>query len=326
MVIQNLLFIALGIVGLYFGGEFLVDGASKLARTLGVPVAIIGLTIVAFGTSIPELVTNIIAAIRGTPDIALGNIVGSNIANIGLILGLSCVIATQAIRTEHVRQDWWIMFGATLLTYGLLVLDGQLSQIDGVILFSGIILYVIRAFREAETQHVETPEEHEAHEHPERHSIRRLALWMVIGIALLIVGAQLTVDGAVNLARSIGVSELVIGVTLVAVGTSLPELATSVVAARKNQHDIAVGNVIGSNIFNVLCILGFSGIVAPFKVNQDALLYDGPIMVAIAVLLGVLMRNNRLGKKEGWWMLAAYGGFVAVVVARAVSSGGVPVL
>lgn len=326
MVFQNLLFIALGIAGLYFGGDFLVDGAAKLARTLGVPVAIIGLTIVAFGTSIPELVTNIIAAVRGTPDIAIGNILGSNIANIGLILGLSCVVATQAIHTESVRRDWWIMLGVSVLTYALLVIDGDLSRIDGVILFSGIVLYVIRAFREAGSQHHETPEEHEAHEHPEKHSIRQQFIWIAIGIALLVVGAQLTVDGAVNLARSIGVGELVIGVTLVAVGTSLPELATSVVAARKNQHEIAVGNVVGSNIFNVLCILGFSGIAAPFKVNGDALLYDGPMMIAIAILLGWLMRGNRLARREGWLMLGSYGVFVAIVIARALSAGSVPVL
>src|SRR5687768_8710781 len=151
MILQHLLFIALGIAGLYFGGDYLVDGASKLARTLGIPVAIIGLTIVAFGTSMPELVTNIVAAARNTPDIAIGNILGSNIANIAMILGLSAVVASKPLLTGTVWRDWIIMMGVAVLTYVLLLLDGDLSRIDGVILFAGIILYVIRAVWTART-------------------------------------------------------------------------------------------------------------------------------------------------------------------------------
>lgn len=323
MVLLNLLYIALGVAGLYFGGDYLVDGAAALARILGVPVAIIGLTIVAFGTSIPELVTNIIAALRNTPDIAIGNIFGSNIANIGLILGLSCVVATTSINTKSVRKDWWIMLGASVLTYVLLVMDGELNRIDGIILLAGIVLYVIRAFRQAGEEHQTTPEEVADEADPQHTSRRNQFIKIAVGVGLLIVGAQLTVDGASNLARSIGVSELVIGVTLVAVGTSLPELATSVVAARKNQHEIAIGNVVGSNIFNVLCILGFSGATVPFAVSRDALLYDGPAMIIMALLLGWLMRDNKLARWEGRVMLAAYGVFVVVVVLRALS--GAPV-
>lgn len=321
MILQHLLFIALGIAGLYFGGDYLVDGASKLARTLGIPVAIIGLTIVAFGTSMPELVTNIVAASRGTPDIAIGNILGSNIANIAMILGLSAVVASRPLITGMVWRDWVIMMAAAVLTYVLLLLDGDLSRIDGVILFAGIILYVIRAVWTARTEHHETPEEHEAQEHPEQHKTSRLILLVVFGLALLIVGAQLTVDGAVGIARLVGISELVIGVTLVAVGTSLPELATSVVAARKGEQEIAIGNVVGSNIFNVLCILGVSGLLSPFKVNNDALLYDGPIMIAVSLLLGVLMRKGTLTKRDGTILLIAYGLFLALIIYRSLSGG-----
>ena len=321
MILQHLLFIALGIAGLYFGGEYLVDGASKLARTLGIPVAIIGLTIVAFGTSMPELVTNIVAASRGTPDIAIGNILGSNIANIAMILGLSAVVAAKPLLTGMVWRDWIIMMGAAILTYVLLLIDGDLSRIDGVILFAGIILYLIRAAWSARAEHAETPEEHEAHEHPEQHKTSRLLILVVFGLALLIVGAQLTIDGAVGIARLVGISELVIGVTLVAVGTSLPELATSVVAARKGEQEIAIGNVVGSNIFNLLCILGVSGSLSPYKVNNDALLYDGPIMIAVSLLFGVLMRKGTLTKRDGSILLIAYGLFLALIIYRSLSGG-----
>lgn len=321
MILQHLLFIVLGIGGLYFGGDYLVDGASKLAHTLGIPVTIIGLTIVAFGTSMPELVTNIVAAARDTPDIAIGNILGSNIANIAMILGLSAVVASKPLITAAVWRDWIIMMGVAVLTYVLLLIDGDLSRVDGVILFAGIILYVIRAVITARTEHHETPEEHEAHEHPEQHTIFRLVALIIFGLALLIVGAQLTVDGAVGIARLIGISELVIGVTLVAVGTSLPELATSVVAAKKGEQEIAIGNVVGSNIFNVLCILGISGLLSPFKINNDALLYDGPIMIAVSLLLGVLMRKGTLTKRDGLILLIAYGLFLALIVYRSLSGG-----
>jgi cation:H+ antiporter len=309
----------LGIAGLYFGGEYLVDGASRLARTLGIPVAIIGLTIVAFGTSMPEMVTNVVAAARGTPDIAIGNILGSNIANIAMILGLSAVLAAKPLVTGAVWRDWIIMIAASFITYALLLIDGDLSRTDGAILFTGIILYVVRAVWTARAEHHETPEEHEAHEHPEQHTLLRLVMYVAFGLVLLVIGAQLTVDGAVGIARLIGISELVIGVTLVAVGTSLPELATSVVAASKGEQEIAIGNVVGSNIFNVLCILGVSGILNPFRINGDALLYDGPIMLGISLLLGVLMRKGTLTKRDGSILLIAYGLFLLVIIYRSLS-------
>lgn len=321
MILQHLLFIALGIAGLYFGGDYLVDGASRLARVLGIPVTIVGLTIVAFGTSMPEMVTNVVAASRGTPDLAIGNILGSSIANIAMILGLSAVVATVPLNTAGVWRDWLIMLGAAILTYVLLTIDGGLSRLDGIILFSGIILYVLRAIRTAQVEHHETPEEHDAHEHPEDPRVARLLLIVVFGLALLIVGAQLTVDGAVGIARLVGISELIIGVTLVAVGTSLPELATSVVAAAKNENEIAIGNVIGSNIFNVLCVLGVSGILSPFAVNRDALIFDGPVMLGVSVLLGVLIWKGSLTRRDGTILLISYLAFLVVVVVRTLSGG-----
>lgn len=267
MVLLDILYIALGLAGLYFGGDWLVEGASRLARVLGVPVAIIGLTIVAFGTSVPELVTNLVAAVRDTNDIAVGNIVGSNIANIALILGLSAIMASRALSTREVQQDWVIMLAVAVLGYVLLLIDGDLSRVDGAILFTGIVLYVIRAVRGSREKPADAAEEQEASASPERSSVLKELGRIVIGLGLLIIGAQLTVDGAVNIARVLGVSELVIGVTLVAVGTSLPELATSVIAATKGQHEIALGNVVGSNIFNILFILGLTGMLDPYKIN-----------------------------------------------------------
>lgn len=321
MILQHLFFIVLGIAGLYFGGDYLVDGAARLARTLGIPVTIIGLTVVAFGTSVPELVTNIIAASRGTPDIAIGNVLGSNIANIAMIFGLSAIVAATPLSMGSVWRDWVIMIVASVVMYLLLIIDGDLSRIDGFLLFAGFIFYILRAVRIAYAEHRETPEERDAHEHPEQHTVLRQVLSIIAGLILLVIGAQLTVDGAVGIARLVGISELVIGVTLVAIGTSLPELATSVVAAAKNQNDIAIGNVIGSNIFNVLCILGFTGILDPYKVNSDALIYDGPIMLGVSLLLGLLMRDHDLTKRDGAILLASYGLFLIVIVIRTMAGG-----
>ena len=263
MILQHLLFIVLGIAGLYFGGDYLVDGASKLARTLGIPVTIIGLTIVAFGTSMPELVTNIVAAARNTPDIAIGNILGSNIANIAMILGLSAVVASKPLTTGAVWRDWIIMMGVAVLTYILLVIDGDLSRVDGVILFAGIILYVIRAVVTARTEHPETPEEHEAQEHPEQHKTSRLLLIVVFGLALLIVGAQLTVDGAVGIARLAGISELVIASRWSRLAHLCRSVATSVVAARKGDRKLPLARCRLKHL-QVLCILVYR-VVSPFK-------------------------------------------------------------
>ncbi|GIK28803.1 MAG: calcium/sodium antiporter [Anaerolineae bacterium] len=316
MVLLDILYIALGLAGLYFGGDWLVEGASRLARVLGVPVAIIGLTIVAFGTSVPELVTNLVAAVRDTNDIAVGNIVGSNIANIALILGLSAIMASRALSTREVQQDWVIMLAVAVLGYVLLLIDGDLSRVDGAILFTGIVLYVIRAVRGSREKPADASEEQEASTSPERSSVLKEMGRIVIGLGLLIIGAQLTVDGAVNIARVLGVSELVIGVTLVAVGTSLPELATSVIAATKGQHEIALGNVVGSNIFNILFILGLTGMLDPYKINGQALTFDAPFMILVSVLLGIFMRDGKLGRLEGIIFIVVYIVYVGLVFLR----------
>lgn len=316
MVLLDILYIALGLAGLYFGGDWLVEGASRLARVLGVPVAIIGLTIVAFGTSVPELVTNLVAAVRDTNDIAVGNIVGSNIANIALILGLSAIMASRALSTREVQQDWVIMLAVAVLGYVLLLIDGDLSRVDGAILFTGIVLYVIRAVRGSREKPADASEEQEASTSPERSSVLKEMGRIVIGLGLLIIGAQLTVDGAVNIARVLGVSELVIGVTLVAVGTSLPELATSVIAATKGQHEIALGNVVGSNIFNILFILGLTGMLDPYKINGQVLTFDAPFMILVSVLLGIFMRDGKLGRLEGIIFIVVYIVYVGLVFLR----------
>ncbi|MBK9123132.1 MAG: calcium/sodium antiporter [Chloroflexi bacterium] len=316
MVVLDFIYIALGLAGLYFGGDWLVEGASRLARVLGVPVVIIGLTIVAFGTSVPELVTNLVAVVRDTNDIAVGNIIGSNIANIGLILGMSAAIASRALSTRDVQRDWVIMLGVAVLGYVLLVIDGDLSRVDGLILVGGIVLYIARAFRESREQHVDTTESRESAAHPEQHNVLKEVGRIAVGVVLLVIGAQLTVDGAVNIARFLGVSELVIGVTLVAVGTSLPELATSVVAATKGQHEIALGNVIGSNIFNILLILGVTGVLHPYEINGQALSFDAPFMLLMTVLMGLLIRDGRIARLEGIVLVATYIVYIMLVFFR----------
>jgi cation:H+ antiporter len=326
MIIQNILLVVAGIACLYFGGDYLVSGASRLARSLGIPVAIIGLTIVAFGTSVPELVTNLVAISRGTNDIGIGNIVGSNIANIGLILGLSGAIATRALITRTVLKDYSLMMGATVFTFAL-ILDGRLDRLDGILLLIGIIAYVLWSIYQARHDHQQTPEEKESQEHPEEHKVLRNSLLLLGGLVILTIGAQLTVDNAVALARVFGISELVIGVTVVAVGTSLPELATSVIAATKNQHEIALGNVIGSNIFNLLGILGVAGTLSPFAVNANILRFDGLVMLAISGLLGLLMfRGRDINRAEGRLLLLVYGAYILALIIITLTSGAPPAI
>jgi cation:H+ antiporter len=309
--------IGLGICGLWLGGDFLVKAASRLAISFGVPVLLVGLTVVAWATSAPELVVSLSAAIQGSSDIAIGNVVGSNIANIGLILALAALIFPVRVNWDLIVREMPIMIAVSVATF-IMALDGLISTIDGLLLFGGFLAYnlvqylIVRYKQENKFPEIAEIEQEAAAKAKIKRHVEVLRL--LAGLAALVVGAQLTVTGATGAARQIGISELVIGLTLVAVGTSLPELAASVVAAVRKESDIAVGNVVGSNIANLLAILGLTAIVRPVNVEQTLITLQLPIMLAFAVGMLLFGLNRMIGRVKGALILTAYAGVVFITI------------
>ncbi|MEW9918535.1 calcium/sodium antiporter [Marimonas sp. MJW-29] len=300
----SILFILAGFVGLMLGGETLVRGAVYIAQRMRVSPLVIGLTLVGFGTSTPELVTSVQAALLGAPGIAVGNVIGSNIANILLILGLTAIIAPLAVSRESLRRDGAVMILASLALVGL-VQVGVLSRNTGIIFLLGLAGYIIFALRPGSAE----PMTDGLPDSPRRPLWVALALTLG-GLALTIFAARLLVIGATDLARALEVSEAVIGLTIVAIGTSLPELVTSLIAARRGQSDLAFGNIIGSNIFNILGILGVTAIVAPLDIPARFAGVDIWVMMAAAFALMVFARTGwRIGRSEGGSLLCAFAGY-----------------
>lgn len=299
--------VGLGLVLLFFGGDLLVRGAVALAARLCVPPLLIGLTIVGFGTSMPELLVSLNAAFAGLPDIAVGNVVGSNTANILLILGLALLVAPLPTRMPGLSRDLVVMLASAGLL-ALVAMGGRVAGWHGLLFLALLAAYLVYGAIRGRAQGAEDAD-----------SGSSMALWQMLGfiaagLAALVFGADFLVDGATSLARGMGISDAVIGLTVVAVGTSLPELATSVVAAFKRQPEIAVGNVVGSNIFNILGILGLTAAITPVPVAPQMAAFDIPVMVvvslAIAVLLTVL---RRVPQWAGLGLLAAYGWYCTVL-------------
>lgn len=300
---MDYLYLALGLAGLFFGGEALVRGAVGIAQRMAMTPLLIGLTVVGFGTSTPELLVSVDAALGGVPAIAIGNVVGSNIGNILLIVGLSALVwPIRASVAGGLRRDLGVMIAAALVLLPVFAL-GTMGRPVGAALVAGLAAYLFWAWRSSES----------AEPDPALAPVPlwRSLLWAAGGLVLLIFGARFLVDGAVNIARGFGVSEAFIGLTVVAVGTSLPELATSVIAALRRQSDIAIGNIVGSNIFNVLGILGVTALVAPIPVEPRFLSFDLPVMIGASVLLAaLLLLRPRIGRPAGLGLLAAYAGYV----------------
>jgi cation:H+ antiporter len=313
---MDALLIAGGIVLLYAGGELLVRNASALARAWGLSPMVIGLTIVAFGTSAPELAASLTASLQGSPEIALGNVVGSNSANIALILAVTALLHPLRAQASFLRREVPIMVGASGLL-ALMLLGGTIGRIEGAVLVLLLIAYLWTLFRGDELPGVEE-EFREAYGGPAARAAPWAALaGAAVGLASLVAGAQSLVAGATSLARGLGVPELIIGLTLVAVGTSLPELATSVIAALKGEPDIALGNVVGSNVFNVLGIVGVTSLVRPIAVPFASVGLDLAMMIGFSVLLvPFLVTGLRLGRREGAVLLATYVGYVAFLYLR----------
>ncbi|QLE87274.1 calcium/sodium antiporter [Shewanella sp. Scap07] len=299
-----------GFIILTLGAEALVKGASQIALKLGITPLVIGLTIVAFGTSAPEFAVSIKAALADNADIAIGNVLGSNIANIGLILAITALIKPIRVKSQMVKRDIPIMILASLLLSALLW-DGGLGLIDGMILSSLLLGYLIMSYLKADTQ---TPSDVGATDTTP--SWQSMAI-IVVGIAMLVGGGILFVDGAVELATVLGISQVVIGLTVVAIGTSMPELATSVVAARRGKSDIAIGNVVGSNLFNILGILGVTALIAPIS-SQSLSTLDLIVMLMLAaILLPFAWTGYRIGRREGSLLLVCYLAYISHLVLNA---------
>lgn len=321
---MTLLLSILGFVLLVFGAELLVRGSARLAVAAGISPLVVGLTVVALGTSAPELAVGIQSARAGQPDITLGNVVGSNIANVLLVLGIAALVAPLVVHQKLVRLDAPIMIGVSVSGL-LLSLDGTISRYDGALLVLLLVVYLVWSIRESRKETRAVKDEYaealgvdEAKKKP-GHPAADVA-FVLVGLVMLVYGAGFLVDGAVALAKMLGVDELLIGLTVVAVGTSLPEIATSVIASVRGERDIAVGNVVGSNIFNVLGVLGASGLASPRGINVDpgALRFDIPVMIASAMAcLPIFFRGYRIVRWEGALLLGYYVAYVTYLVLRA---------
>ena len=300
---MDYIFVAIGLLGLFLGGDALVRGAVGVAQKLAMPPLLIGLTVVGFGTSMPELLVSAQAALGGAPALAIGNIVGSNIGNILLIAGISALIWPIRVNGAALRTDIGFMLGATLALVPLVWL-GEVGRIAGALLFAGLLVYLVTSYRNSQGT-----EEAEAMESAS--PLWKSLLWLAFGFAALLAGARFLVDGSVNIARSFGVSEAFIGLTVVAIGTSLPELATSLAAALKRHSDIAVGNIVGSNIFNVLGILGITAMIAPIPVDPRFLTFDLPALLAATLALAALLLwRPVIGRGVGALLLASYATYI----------------
>lgn len=327
----SLVFFVLGLVLLIVGAEALVRGAVRIATVLGISPLVIGLTVVAFGTSAPELAVSVQASLVGQTDVAVGNVVGSNIFNVLLILGLSAVITPLTISGQLVRWDVPIMIGVSVFTL-LLGLDGVISQLNGLVLCLGIVGYTVFSILQGRKEQT-APQADPSNlpTSPAPHPVRQ---WVVNGglilggLALLILGSRWLNEGAISIARALGVSDLVIGLTLVAAGTSLPEVATSVLASLRGERDIAVGNVVGSNIFNILAVLGLSSSVAQegLLLSAGALRLDIPVMIAVAVAcLPIFFTGHTIARWEGFLFLGYYVAYTTYLFLDATQHEALPV-
>ncbi len=333
----NLVYLVLGLAGLIAGAELLVRGASRLALSLGISPLVVGLTVVAFGTSAPEMAVATGAVLNGQVDLALGNVIGSNIFNVLFILGLSALITPLVVNVQLIRQEVPIMIGASLLL-AVLCLDSRISGSDAGLLFALVIAYTVFLVRQSRAETQAARDEFAAEIHPsepgrwDSHWAAQLGL-IVVGLALLVGGSEALVTAAVSFARALGISELVIGLTLIAAGTSMPEVAASVVAAFKGERDIAVGNVVGSCVFNLLGCVGLAGLAAAFSgagggsllVAPAVLNFDLWVMLAVALAcLPVFLSGREIARWEGAVFLGYYVAYAAYLILDAQGHDALP--
>ncbi|MCY7312498.1 MAG: calcium/sodium antiporter [Pseudoxanthomonas sp.] len=322
MTTMTIVLLIAGLVLLVAGAELMVRGASRLALGLGISPLLVGLTVMAYGTSAPELAISVGAALNGQPDIALGNVIGSNIANVLLILGISAIVAPLVVSRQLVWLDVPIMVGVSILVM-VLAWDGQLSRGSGVALLAGAVAYTLLQIYMARRELPAGSDPPEKFHTP----LWKNLLLLAVGLALLVMGARWLVGSAVTIAQALGVSELVIGLTVVAVGTSLPELATSVVAAMRGERDIAVGNIVGSNLFNLLMVLGAAVALSPggMAVSAAAVNFDFPVMTAVAVAcLPIFFTGHCIQRWEGALFLGYYVAYTTYLLLNAAGHEALP--
>lgn len=316
----DLLQVAVGLVLLIWGADRFVYGAAATATNFGVAPLLIGLTIVAFATSAPEILVSILAASRGEPDLAVGNAIGSNIANIGLVLGAVAMVHPIELKSATLRREMPALLAVTLLTVALF-LDSYLSFVDGLVLLTGLVIVMVWLTRLGMKSSSNDPiaAEYEA-EIPRDVSMRKALAWLVLGLAILLVGADLLVNSAIDIARAMGVTEVVIGITLVAIATSLPELAVTVVSAVRGEYGLAIGNIVGSNIFNLLAVVGAAAMIEPAALPQSVLSLHIFVMVAFTLVMFAMSYDyegkGQISRVEGFALLIAYFGYITYVLAR----------
>ncbi len=321
-----------GFIALVVGGELLVRSSSILAAAAGISPVVTGLTVVAFATSAPELAVVLQSAYAGKTDLAIGNAVGSNIFNVLFVLGLSAIVAPLIVKAQLIRMDVPAMIGASVLLL-LFSLDGVLGRIDGLIMFVLLIAYITRTIVQSRKAEKAVKAEFAA-EYASEEVSKKPRLWFeclvfLAGLGLLVLGANLAVDGSVKIAKSFNVSELIIGLTVIAVGTSLPEVVTSMVASYRGERDIAVGNVVGSNMFNILAVLGLSSVVAPggIAVAENAIHFDIPVMIAVAIAcLPIFYVGHKITRWEGFVLFGYYLAYTAYLILAAKEHGYVKLL
>jgi len=309
-----------GLAMLVWGADRFVEGAASMARHWGAPPLLIGMVVVGFGTSAPEMTVSALAAVEGSPGIALGNAYGSNITNIALILGLTALVSPIAVHSQVLRKELPILIGVTALA-AYQFIDGVLSRIDAVVLlsvFAGLVSWSIWQGMKKKTDALgrEMEQELALHAVP----VRRAIVWLVVGLVVLIASSRILVWGAVQIARGVGIDDLIIGLTIVAVGTSLPELASSVAAARKKEHELALGNIIGSNLFNTLAVVGIAGAIHPVAAPSEILSRDMAFMGILSLSLfglgyGFRGRAGRINRIEGAGLVLCYCGYTIFLLA-----------
>ncbi|MDX1679753.1 MAG: calcium/sodium antiporter [Akkermansiaceae bacterium] len=320
MTLENIIFLLLGFVLLVGGAEFLVRGAARIALAVGITPLVVGLTVVAFGTSAPELAVSMVSTFTGDGDLALGNVIGSNIFNILVILGISALIVPLVVNQQLVRFDVPFMIAISVLLL-ILGLDGNVGRWDGLLLSSLLVGYILFLLWQSRREGKDVAEEYEEEFGSEEDQVMwKNLMWIVLGMTGLILGSKWLVDSAVEIATAYGVSELVIGLTIVATGTSLPEVATSVVAAVKGERDIAVGNAVGSNIFNILSVIGISSLISPagIAVSRAALTFDIPVMIGVAVAcLPIFLTKYTITRLNGGFFILYYGAYLGYLLLTA---------
>ncbi|HEC16593.1 MAG TPA: calcium/sodium antiporter [Sedimenticola sp.] len=323
----NLSAIVVGFAVLVWGADRFVIGAAAIARNLGLSPMLIGLTIVGFGTSAPEILVSTVASFQGNAGLAIGNALGSNIANIGLILGVTALITPLSVHSDTLRREYPILL-AICLGVLVLMLDGRLGRLDGLILLAGLVLVMYGMVRiglrsRAGSDPMEMEFEAEI---PETMSTPAAAFWFLTGLVLLLISSRILVWGAVNIATSFGISDLVIGLTIIALGTSLPELAASITSALKNEHDIAIGNVIGSNMYNLLAVLAVPGIIMPGAFAPEALSRDLPVMIGLTLAVFIMGYGfggaGRINRLEGMFLVLCFIGYQGLLFLDADEAGG----